>query len=105
MPNEVKQVMFESDYIEKDGNITLKLFTELNETSKYEYISKQHWLMSWVNEGEIVRNSDKNRFKLDFNSEHRSKYVIQNDYLYVPRHYNIYMKDSLTYSFSRFELD
>jgi hypothetical protein len=105
LPNEVKKVMFENDYIEEDGNINLKLFTELNEPSNYEYVSKQHWLMSWVYEGEIVRKLDEKRFKLDFNTEHRSKYVILNDYLYVPRHYNIYMKDSLKYSFSRFKLD
>lgn len=105
LPNEVKKVMFENDYIEKDGNISLNLFTELNEIAKYQYISKQNWLMPWVYNGEIVRKSDDKRLKLDFSTEHGSKYVIQNDYLYVPRHYNIYMKDSLNYSFSRFKLN
>lgn len=105
LPIGVKKVMFASDYVENDGKVSLNLYTELNEISKYDYMSKQHTLMPWVHVGQLVRKSDKKEFELNFSTEHSSKYVVYNDYLYVPRHYNIYMKDSLKYSFSRFKLD
>ncbi len=105
LPKEVKNVLFESDYIELNGVISLNLFTDLNEISKYEYLSKQHWLMSWVYNSELYRKTDKKTIKLDFKSEYGSKYIIHLNYLYVPRHYNIYKADSLNYSFSSFKLE
>ena len=105
LPSEVKKEMFLDDKIKHEGNIKLKLFSELNEIPKYDYVSNQSSSMPWVKEGEIIRKSDGKRFELNFSSEHRAKYVVLEDYLYVPRHYNIYMKDSLKYSFSRFKLD
>ncbi len=105
LPSAVKKVMFQTEYIEQDGNKKLKLYTELNPIPKYEYISKQHKIMSWINEGELIRKSDKKTYELNFSSEHGTKYVVQGDYLYVPRHYNIHKRDSLKYSISRFKLD
>ncbi len=93
LPNKVKEVMFETEYI------------ELNKILRFEHVSKQDRILPWVYNSEIHRKSDGKKIKLNFSTEHRSRYIIHENYMYVPKHYNIYKADSLKYSFSRFYLE
>jgi hypothetical protein len=93
LPNEVKKWIFETD------------FKDLNEPNKYYLKTRQDKILPWVYHSDIHRETDDKIFDTELNGEHGSHYIIHNDYLFIPNHYNIYKADSLEYSFTRFHLE
>jgi hypothetical protein len=93
LPNEVKKWIFEVD------------FKDLNEPNKYYLKRRQDKILPWIYYIDIHRKKDGKKFKTELNGEFGSRYIIFNDYLFIPNHYNIYKSDSLEYSFTRFHLE
>lgn len=94
LPTEVKQHIFEQGYI------------DLNNPIKYKHVTRQHKYLHWIYESEIHRISDGRVFEMKtLDGEWGPFMVVINNYLYIPNHYNIYEKDSLNYTFSRFKLE
>jgi hypothetical protein len=92
LPSEIKEVVFDSSYV------------EINQPKKYELLLEKKILMPWIPDTYLKRKKDGKTYRLEFSSPHRSDYFIKDDFLFVPQHYNIYKSDSSSYSFSRFTL-
>ena len=92
LPDEVKSSIFDADFI------------ELNKVKKITQVVKQNRILPWVYNTEVHRKVDGKIFKISLSPKHGSKYVILNNYLYIPRHYNINKANSSMYHFTRFEL-
>lgn len=92
LPIEVKKYIFDVD------------FKDLNEPNKYYLVSRQDKFLPWVYHSDIHRRKDEKIFQTNLSGEFGYHYVIFKDYLFIPNHYNIYISDSLEYSFTRFQL-
>ncbi|OMP32589.1 hypothetical protein [Mangrovimonas sp. DI 80] len=93
LPTEVKQQIFKVSYI------------EINEPKRYVKKTKKELLFPWIYNVIFERVNDGKVFKTSgIKGEHGSTYVIYDDFLYIPNHYNIYPSDSLSYLFTRFDL-
>jgi len=93
LPNEVKKCIFDVDFI------------DLNNPNKYYLVSRQDKFLPWVYHSDIHRKKDEKIFKTNLSGEFGYHYVVYKDYLFIPNHYNIYVSDSLEYSFTRFQLE
>ncbi len=91
LPKEVKAVVFDS------------VSTELNTPKRYRWVTQQDVIMPWIYTTEVVRKADGKTFEIDIN--YGDRYIILEDSLYIPQHYNIYKADSTSYTFSRYELN
>ena len=90
LPNEIKQHMFEDNFI------------DLNNPKKFKEESRKTFL-PWIYETQLIRLSDNKSYKIDFNKEYRSStFIILDDFLYTTNDYNIYEQDSLKYTFSKY---
>ncbi len=103
LPQEVKDVVFKPYYPDPSDSTRSTFFIDLNNPPRYIEISKQSFL-PWIYNSELHRIEDDKIFKLNFNAEYEYKIVVLEDFLYIPKHSNIFKSDSLTYSFSRFSL-
>ena len=93
LPHEVKSWIFEVN------------FKDLNQPNKYYTETRQERFFPWIYHIDIHRKTDDKIFETELSGEHGSRYIIYEDYLYIPNHYNIYKADSLDYKFTRFNLD
>lgn len=94
LPREVKIYIFIRDFI------------DLNKPAKYTEVSKQHKFLHWICEAEIHKKDHSKIFKMEsLKGELGSHLIILNNHLYIPNHYNIYEDDSLSYNFSRINLE
>jgi lipoprotein len=82
------------------------IFRDLNNPPKYEYYTKQEFFFRWIYNGYIKNKETKKVYTLkkEITEERGSEFIIYGDSLYIPNHYNIYEKDSLSYTFTRFIL-
>ncbi|WMI70397.1 hypothetical protein [Mangrovimonas sp. YM274] len=93
LPTEVKQQIFKVSYI------------EINEPKRYVKKTKKELLFPWVYNVIIERVNDGRVFKTSgLKGEYESTYVIYDDFLFIPNHFNISPSDSLSYTFTRFDL-
>ena len=79
-------------------------FQEANNPKKYEYYTKQDPQLAWVHDPYIRNKKTKQEYSIDKDGPMGSRYIIYGDSLYISNHYNIYEKDSLSYTFTRFIL-
>lgn len=86
-----------NDYNEYDD-----FYKDLNTPSKYQYYSNQQKIFPWIYDGYIENIITKKRYLIGFNKS--VNYIIWGDSLYIPNNYNLYAKDSLTYTFTRYIL-
>lgn len=97
LPKPVKYAFFDwSDY---------RHIQELNIPERYEYSSKQTFMLPWVYKGYISKKGSNKKYRIDPNGIYGSAYVVYGDSLYMSNQWNIYAKDSLTYTFTRFILE
>lgn len=90
LPNEVKKHIFEDKFI------------DLNNPKKYKEESRKTFL-PWIYETRLIRLTDNESYKIDFDKEYRnSTLVILDNFLYTTNNYNIYKRDSLKYTFSKY---
>jgi len=90
LPNEVKKHIFEDNFI------------DLNNPKKYKEESRKTFL-PWIYETRLIRLTDNESYKIDFDKEYRSStLIILDDFLYTTNNYNIYEQDSLKYTFSKY---
>lgn len=78
---------------------------ELNIPKRYEYSSKQTFMLPWVYKGYISKKGSDKKYRIDPDGRYGSIYIIYGDSLYMSNQWNIYEKDSLSYTFTRFILD
>ena len=94
LPKEVKKQVFKVNFI------------DLNKPNKYKVITTKNNFMPWVYNTEIKRLSDRKIYKKSsIKGEYGEVFIILNERLYIPNHYNIYESDSLLYEFTCFNLD
>jgi len=79
-------------------------FQETNNPKKYEYYTKQDPQLAWVHYPYIRNKKTKQEYSIDKDGPMGSRYIIYGDSLYISNHYNIYEKDSLQYTFTRYIL-
>ena len=82
------------------------IFRDLNKPPKYESYTKQEFFFRWIYNGYLKSKETKKVYSLkkETTEEKGSESIIYGDSLYIPNHYNIYGKDSLSYTFTRFIL-
>lgn len=110
LPKPVKERIFSlyGDLPEEEQDRTeyKHIFRDLNNPPKYEYYTKQEFFFRWIYNGYIKNKETKKVYTLkkEITEERGSEFIIYGDSLYIPNHYNIYEKDSLSYTFTRFIL-
>ena len=82
------------------------IFRDLNKPPKYEYYTKQEFFFRWIYNGYIKNKETKIVYTLkkEITEERGNESIIYGDSLYISNHYNIYVKDSLKYTFTRYIL-
>ena len=82
------------------------IFRDLNKPPKYEYYTKQEFFFRWIYNGYIKNKETKKVYTLkkEITEERGNESIIYGDSLYIPNHYNIYEKDSLKYTFTKYIL-
>lgn len=93
LPNEVKKQVFKVNFI------------DLNKPNKYVMVTTKNNFLPWIYNTEIQRLSDRKIYKISsINHEYGEVFIILNEKLYIPNHYNIYESDSLSYKFTCYSL-
>lgn len=81
-------------------------FLELNVPHRYNFYIEQKLFLPWVYNTILVTPRGK-KIKISRpydGSERGGRYIVFGDSLYIANHYNIYLHDSVNYSFTKFLL-
>ncbi|HBV17309.1 hypothetical protein [Chryseobacterium carnipullorum] len=94
LPAKVRKVIFKNN----------ENFIELNMSKRYSYNTKKTFL-PWIYKGIITNIKSNKQYEVSNNGQQMGGlYVVYGDSLYISNQYNIYEKDSITYSFTKFLL-
>jgi hypothetical protein len=93
LPKEVKTFIF------KDN------FYDLNKPIRFKLESRKTFL-PWIYETKLIRLKDNKSYKIDFDKEYSSSsLIISDDYLFTTNNYNVYIEDSLKYTFTKYLIE
>ena len=92
LPKEVKQNIFNASFI------------DLNKPARYIKETRKDKALGWIYHTEIHCINKDVIYNINLKGENGKRYVILNDMLFIPKHYNIYVKDSSNYYFTKFNL-
>jgi hypothetical protein len=93
LPKDVKTHIFKDE------------FYDLNKPVRFK-VENHKTFLPWVIETKLIRLEDNKSYEIDFEKEYSiSTLIIFEDYLYTTNNYNIYIKDSLKYTFSKYKLN
>ena len=108
LPSKVKERVFygEAMKLGEENEERFQALQETNNPKKYEYYTKQDPQLAWVHYPYIyIRNKKtKQEYSIDEDGPMGGRYIIYGDSLYIQNHYDIYEKDSLKYTFTKYIL-
>jgi hypothetical protein len=93
LPKEVKTHILKDD------------FYDLNKPIRFKLESRKTFL-PWIYETKLIRLEDNKSYKIDFDKEYSSSsLIISDDYLFTTSNYNVYIEDSLKYTFKKYQIE
>lgn len=110
LPTKVKKKVFVPNNgimkIGEEDSPDFAPFQEVNTPPIYEYYEEKDAEMAWIYHGYIKNKNNKKVYYLEKPVDRPTnyRYIVDKDYLYIANHYNVYERDSLSYTFTRYSL-
>lgn len=110
LPIKVKQRVFPPNNgfmkLGEENNEGFQIYQEANIPKRYEYYEEKDKEMPWIYMSYIKDKTTKKIYHIEqpVDREMNTRYIVYEDSLYIANHYNIYEKDSINYTFTKFIL-